>query len=142
MNNSMLAQVATDSYRVDVNAVEGIATISFIGVIRLKELVDSFSDLVRHPNFVTDMACCYDCRDGIVEVNLNETEIFYHFAAGMRDKRGSRYLLAFVYGDEMTKVLVQFYRLFLARTEIDVEIFNDKKKAMAWLRDDYHIHRG
>ena len=137
MTNSQLAPVLTEGYEVFIDNDEGVAHIVFGGVIRLKELVDSFSELIRHPDFIKDIACCYDCTNALVEVNLTETEIFYHFAAGLRQKRGDKYSLAFVYSDEMTKVLVQFYRLFLARTEIDVELFEHKSNAISWLKEEH-----
>ncbi|MGX5174805.1 hypothetical protein ACUR5C_12355 [Aliikangiella sp. IMCC44653] len=107
--------------------------VQFFNRVTLKELVDSFSALVRHPKFEKNMSACYDMRCAFVEVDLKETEIFYHFAAGMIDKRGADYRLAFVYGDEMTKMLAEFYRLFLSRTQIEVEISDCYNQTLQWL---------
>jgi hypothetical protein len=107
--------------------------IQFFQTVTLKELVDSFSELVRHPKFVKNMSACYDMRRAFVEVDIKETEIFYHFSAGMSEKRGADYRLAFVYGDEMTKMLAEFYRLFLSRTHIEVEISDSYKQTLSWL---------
>jgi|GEM_PF-2890047 len=136
MTNSQLAPVVYDGFEVYIDTQDDIAHIQLVGIIKIKELVDSFSALIRHPDFHKNIACVYDCTQALIEVNLTETEIFYHFAAGLRDKRGDQYPLAFIYGDEMTKMLVQFYRLFLARTEIDVELFYDKSEAIIWVKEN------
>ncbi|TQV74988.1 hypothetical protein FLL45_08580 [Aliikangiella marina] len=133
MSNSKPAVIESSDFEVTIDTENKIATIALFGVINLKHLVDSFSELVRHPDFEKNICCCYDCRDALIEVNLTETEIFYHFSAGMRSKRGTEYNIAFISGDEMTEMLVQFYRLFLVRSEIHIESFKTSEEAIQWL---------
>lgn len=132
-NSSQQPVLEESSFEVSVDTDSKIATITLAGVVNLKQLVDSFSELVRHPDFEKNICCCYDCRQALIEVNLTETEIFYHFSAGMRSKRGTDYNIAFVKGDEMTGMLVQFYRLFLVRCNIEIELFSSKDEALSWL---------
>ena len=133
MSNTKQVSIQSPQFEVSIDTESKIALIELSGVVNLKQMVDSFSELVRHPDFEKNMCCCYDCGDALIEVNLNETEIFYHFSAGMRNKRGTDYNIAFVSGDEMTQMLVQFYRLFLVRTDIDIEMFSNKEDAYQWL---------
>ncbi|TQV89615.1 hypothetical protein [Aliikangiella coralliicola] len=122
-----------EKYFVEIDSTNSLAHLVYFGSITLKDVVGSFSALIRHPDFVHNMDACYDLSQAIVEIDLNETEIFSHFVEGLRDRRGANYRIAFICGDEMTKMLVDFYRLFLART--DIELFNTdtKSSAMDWL---------
>lgn len=137
MTKSQLAAVYANGYEVEVDVEYDYALVSFVGVVHLKELVDSYSSFIRHPQFRKNMNCCYDFSNALVEINLNETEIFYHFSSGLREKRGEEYKLAFVYGDEMTKMLSQFYRLFLSRTHIELQLFDQSESAVSWLKEDF-----
>ncbi|MET1256215.1 hypothetical protein [Aliikangiella maris] len=111
------------------------AYLSYWGVVRLFDLVDSFSLLLRDLRFKKNMAICFDFTDAMVELTLNDTEIFYHFMYGMQHKLGNSYRLAFVYGDDMTKMLLDFYRLFFARTNIDMQIYSHRFLAKLWLEE-------
>jgi len=124
-----------DSRHFDIFIDKAQATVhlEFSGTVSLKDLVDSFSATIHNPDFVTNMSALYDLRLANVELDLTETEIFFHFAAGLRDKRGDSYALAFVCADEMTKMVANFYRLFLVRTDIDVLICDDFKQALDWI---------
>ncbi len=109
--------------------------IDFTGNMELKALIASFSAVIRHENFYINMPACYDFSNAFMDIDINSIEVIFHFVAGLRDKRGDSYQLAFVYADEMTKALVDFYRLFFSRTSIDVEIFNNKADAIEWIND-------
>ena len=137
MTESQLAPVFADGFEVEIDVEHNFGLVSFAGVVHLKELVDSYSSFIRHPQFKKNMNCCYDFANALVEINLNETEIFYHFTAGLKEKRGDGYKLAFVYGDEMTKMLSQFYRLFLSRTQIELQLYDHSDEAISWLKEDF-----
>lgn len=109
--------------------------IDFTGNMELKALIASFSAVIRHEDFYINMPACYDFSNAIMDIDINATEVIFHFVSGLRDKRGDKYLLTFVYADEMTKALVDFYRLFFSRTSIDIEIFNNKADAIEWIKD-------
>lgn len=121
------------SFRISINKIHQTAYLTFYGALSLKELVDSFSQLIRHPDFEVNMSACYDLSNALVELDLKETEIFFHFASGLRDKRGDNYKLSFIYADDMTRMLVNFYQLFLARSHIEVFSTENPDEASAWL---------
>ncbi len=103
--------------------------------VGLRELLDCYSDYVKHPSFIKNMAVCYDFSDCVVDMDVNATELFYQFSTGMRDKRGDSYQLAFVCVDSLTKISVELYRLMLSRTKIDVEIFDNLAIALDWIKE-------
>lgn len=113
--------------------------VEFSGQLEIKELIASFSAVIRHEYFYKNMPACYDFTNAIIDIDINSTEVIFHFVAGLRDKRGSEYSLAFVYDDEMTKALVDFYRLFFSRTSIDVDIFDNRSDAIQWIKEGYPI---
>lgn len=117
------------------NTIDGIsvAVVSFFGDIHLKELVDSCTQVLDLPDFVRNMPACFDFSQAMIDIDINSAEILFHYNAGIREKRGKEYQLALVFGDEMTKTLVDFYRLLNAMTNIDIDIFDGKEKAMNWL---------
>jgi len=123
------------SFSLEFDPKSKIMHISFTGSMELKGLVASFSAVIRHPDFYFNMPACYDFSQARMDIDINTTEVIFHFVAGLRDKRGGDYQLAFVYADEMTKALVDFYRLFFSRTSIDVEIFNQKSDAIEWIKE-------
>jgi hypothetical protein len=133
------SELNENSFKIEFDSDYGCFVVKYNGVIELKDLIDSFSEVIKHPAFEINMPACYDFTDAIVDIDINTTEIFYHFAAGLRDKRGNDYQLAFVYSDEMTKTLVNFYRLFFSRTSIDVEIFNNGETALNWIKESKSI---
>lgn len=112
-----------------------IMHIKFTGNMELKGLIASFSAVIRHPLFYFNMPACYDFSNAVMDIDINSTEVIFHFVAGLRGKRGDDYQIAFIYSDEMTKVLVDFYRLFFSRTSIDVEVFDLKSKAIEWIKE-------
>ncbi|MCW8875860.1 MAG: hypothetical protein OQK51_02280 [Kangiellaceae bacterium] len=120
-------------HQIQIDKENNLATLTFVGHIGIKQFADSFSELIRHKDFVQNMNACYRLENAYVDLNINDTEILFHFAAGMRDKRGDQYQLAFVYKDEMTKMLVEFYRLFLVRTDIEVLTTPSIQEAQSWL---------
>ncbi|WP_444995175.1 hypothetical protein [Aliikangiella sp. IMCC44359] len=133
MTNLVKKTDTSQCFDIQIDFDKKYAYLSFFGTVCLKELVDSFSSLIRHPKFEKNMASCFDFTHSIVELTLNQTEIFYHFVNGLRETRGNSYRLAAVCGDEMTKMLVQFYRLYLSRSEVDIQIFEQKVTAKNWL---------
>ncbi len=118
---------------IDVGA--NIVFIRFSGMVTMVELVKCYSEFVRHPDFKKDMGCCYDLSEALLEVGINEIEIITQYVTGMRDKRGTSYKVAFVCTDDMAQVLSKLYRLSLVRTDIEVELFEDKKDAIIWLKE-------
>jgi len=120
-------------YHLSIDKAGGIVQISFHGVMRLKELVDSFSEIIRHPDFEVNMSACYDLSNAMVDLDLKQTEIFFHFASGLRGKRGDSYKISFVYGDNMARMLVNFYQLFLAHSQIEIYITENSVEALDWL---------
>ncbi len=112
-----------------------IMHIIFIGNMELKGLIASFSAVIRHPDFYFNMPACYDFSNATMDIDINSTEVIFHFVAGLRSKRGDDYQIAFIYSDEMTKALVDFYRLFFSRTSIDVELFDKKPDAVEWIKE-------
>lgn len=120
-------------YQIQIDKAHNLATLTFTGYVGIKDFADSFSELTRHEDFIHNMNACYRLEDAFVDLNINDTEVLFHFASGMREKRGNHYLLAFVYKDEMTKMLVEFYRLFLVRTDIEVLTTPSAQEAQSWL---------
>jgi len=125
----------TSPFELRYDPQNAIMHIEFSGDLDLKDLIDSFSAVIRHEQFVVDMPACYDFTNARMDIDINATEVIFHFVAGLREKRGNHYQLAFVYGDEMTKALVDFYRLFFSRTSIDVEIFRNRETAVEWIKE-------
>lgn len=123
----------TKAFSININKTHRTIYLTFYGTLGLKELVDSFSQIIRHPDFEANMSACYDLSNALVELDLKETEIFFHFASGLRDKRGDNYKLSFIYADDMTRMLVNFYQLFLARSQIEVFSTENPEEASAWL---------
>lgn len=123
------------SYKIYYSSENNIMHIDFFGEIVLKDLVDSFSELIRHEKFVINIPGCYDFTDAILEVDINDTELVFQFVTGLMKKRGGEYPLAFIYSDEMTKAMLDFYRLSFSRTSIDVEIFNNRDIAVEWVKE-------
>lgn len=123
------------SFNLEFDPISKIMHISFTGNMELKGLIASFSAVIRHPDFYFNMPACYDFSKARADIDINTTEVIFHFVEGLRDKRGDDYQLAFIYSDEMTKALIDFYRLFFSRTCIDVEIFNQKSDAIEWIKE-------
>lgn len=123
------------SFNLEFDQESKIMHIGFAGNMELKGLIASFSAVVRHPDFYYNMPACYDFSKATMDIDINSTEVIFHFVAGMSNKRGDDYQIAFIYSDEMTKALVDFYRLFFSRTSIDVEIFNQKSDAIEWIKE-------
>ena len=113
-----------------------IMHIIFTGNMELKGLIASFSAVIRHPDFYFNMPACYDFSTATVDIDINTTEVIFHFVAGSSKKRGDDYQIAFIYSDEMTKALVDFYRLFFSRTSIDVEVFDKMPDAIEWIKEN------
>ena len=122
------------SFDIQLDSKNLLVHLTFNGMVGLKDFADSFSAIIRHPEFVKNMHCCYDLSNAEVEMNLNDTEICFHFTSALRDKRGSNYVLVFVCNDELTKMMVNFYRLFLVQTKVDVRIEKDFEKALQWIQ--------
>jgi len=123
------------SYKISYVSEDSYMYIEYFGDMKLKQLIDSFSEVIRHENFITDMPACYDFSNAMMDINIPSTEIIYHFVEGLSSKRGNDYQLAFVYADEMTKALCNFYRLFYSRKNIDVETFKNKETAIEWIKE-------
>ena len=122
-------------YTVSFNSENEFMYVEYFGDMKLKEIIDSFSEVVRHKAFKPDMAACYDFSNATIDVDMSVTEIIFHFVDGMSDKRGEDYQLAFVCSDEMTEALCHFYRLFYSRKNIDVETFKNTETAIEWIRE-------
>ena len=110
-----------------------IMKVEFYGAVHLKDIVDSLSTVIRHREFVKNMSACYDFSNAVVEVDITGAEVVFHFLTGISDRRGTEYLLALVYSDEMTKALCDFYRLYFSRSKVDVETFMNKEVALEWI---------
>ena len=123
------------SFNLEFDPKSKIMHIDFKGGMELKGLIGSFSAVIRHPDFYFNMPACYNFSKATVDIDINSTEVIFHFVAGLRDKRGDNYQIAFIYSDEMTKTLVDFYRLYFSRTSIDVEIFSQKTDAIRWIKE-------
>ena len=126
---------STSGFNLHFDSEDEIMHIKFDGIMSLKELVDGFSAVLRHKDFFYNMPACYDFSNAIVEIDINETEVIYHFAFGLMDKRGREYQLAFVYADGLAEAMINFYRLFFSRTLIDVEMFRNKLTAVEWIKE-------
>lgn len=121
-------------FLINIDKKTAIVNLQFFGVIELADFEQAFSATVNHSDFETNMAGCYDLRCALVDIDFKETESMSQFAQDLRDKRGNSYRLAFVYADEMTKMLAEFYKLFLSRTQVDVLITDDIDQATSWLK--------
>lgn len=124
---------AKQGFEVSFDATHKIMHVVFFGCVYFKDIIDGFSTVIRHQEFELNMPACYDFSNATLEMNMNSTEIIFHFTSGLAEKRGKEYLLALVYNDEMTKALFDFYRLYLARTQIDVEMFKNSQTAIDWI---------
>lgn len=133
-NTFKTAQSASFSTRLDHQS--GAILVEFFGSIELKELVDGMSAVTQHPEFEVNIPACFDFTQAIIDVDLAATEVVFNFGKGLGKKRGNDYQVAFVYGDELTKTLLNFYRLFFARTKIDVDIFDNRCSALSWIREN------
>ena len=122
-------------YDISIDQSKNCVLLRLYGHIGLRDLVAAFSDTIKHPEFKINMNACYDMSKAIIDVDLKETEVFFHFASGLREQRGECYKLAFVYSDEMAKMLVNIYQLFLARTDIEVYSTASVSDAIKWLED-------
>ena len=122
-----------EAFALSHDATRELIIASFFGHISLNQLLDCYSAILQMPEFTRNINACFDFGAAIVEIDLKETENFYHFASGLREKRGENYELAMVYGDPMTKMLLDFYKLFLVRTQVHVGVFDTRERALAWL---------
>jgi len=122
------------AFQLHYNEELDLIRIEFFGTVKVKQLLDAYSALFKHEKFHTEQNGIIDFSKAVVDVDLNETEIFYHFASGFREQRGENYLLALVYGDEMTKMLLNFYKLFLVRTQIEVEVLDSVAASEQWIK--------
>lgn len=108
--------------------------ITLSGLVVLQDLIEAFSATLNHPDFEVNMSCIYDMRDAILDSDIKEAEIMSHYTSGFSHQRGKSYLLAFVVTEEMTKMLVEFYRLLLTQTDIQVCVTDEMTKAIQWIR--------
>ncbi len=122
-----------NSFKIEFDTANKIMILRFFGVIDLKDMIDSLSTGIRHKEFEFNMSACCDFSDATVDVDISATEVIFHFLTGLRDKRGDEYHLALVYSDEITKTLMDFYRLAFSRSKIDVELFRNKEAAINWI---------
>jgi hypothetical protein len=120
-------------FKVDFDTSNKIMFLRFYGVIDLKDMIDSLSTGIRHQEFEYNMSACCDFSQATVDVDISATEVIFHFLMGLKDKRGDEYHLALVYSDEITKALMDFYRLAFSRSKIDVELFKSIELATDWL---------
>jgi len=125
----------SSSYQISYIPEDAFMYVEYFGDMKLKSLIDSFSELIRHKNFQKNMAACYDFSNAVMDIDMPSTEVIYHFVEGLGSKRGDDYQLAFVCSDEMTKALCNFYRLFYSRKKIDVETFKNKATAIEWIKE-------
>lgn len=120
-------------FKVDFDTINKIMILRFHGVIDLKDMIDSLSTGIRHQEFEYNMSACCDFSEATVDIELSATEVIFHFLTGLRDKRGDEYHLALVYSDEITKALMDYYRLAFSRSKIDVELFRNYQAAIDWI---------
>ncbi len=132
----MKASVVTTnakSFEVDFDLDNKIMILRFYGVIDLKDMIDSLSTGIRHQEFEYNMSACCDFSQATVDVEMSAAEVIFHFLTGLREKRGDEYHLALVYSDEITKTLMDYYRLAFSRSKIDVELFQSFEAARNWI---------
>jgi len=129
--NSIIAE--KDCFKIDFDTTNKIMILRFYGVIGLKDMIDSLSTGIRHQEFEFNMSACCDFSEATLDVDISATEVIFHFLTGLRDKRGDEYHLALVYSDEITKTLMDYYRLAFSRTKVDVELFRNTEAAHNWI---------
>jgi hypothetical protein len=121
------------NYKIDFDLTNKIMITSFFGIVDLKDIIDSLSAGIRQNEFEINMSACFDFTNATVDADISATEIVFHFLTGLQDRRGNEYHLALVYSDEITKTLMDYYRLAFSRSKVDVELFQNKDAAMNWI---------
>lgn len=118
---------------------DGYVLVEMKGDISLKDLIDCFSSLVRHPSFVFNMSACYDFTKAFGEVNMKSKDLFSQFSIAMEEKRGDSYYLALVHSDPLTKASLELYKLSFARRKVDIEIFSSRATAIEWVKESISL---
>ncbi|TQV74989.1 hypothetical protein FLL45_08585 [Aliikangiella marina] len=112
------------------------ADMSYRGAITLTCLNDSFEKLVKHPQFDFNMNTLADFTDAYPEIEMPGIESHAQFVQERLSVRGSTYKLAMVTNDTLGTALLSVYKLLMARTSIEIEVFSRKVQAVRWLLED------
>jgi len=118
------------------NQSGGFADLSFRGAITLELLNNAFMRLIEHPLFNFNMNACYNYCDAYPEIEMPDIEEHAHFVAQHLSERGQTYKLAMVTDDTLGTALLSIYKLLIARTAVEAEVFSRKTHAVRWLMED------
>ena len=121
------------NFEISFDVDNKIMFLKFYGIVDLKDMIDSHSTGIIHQELENNMSACCDLTEATVDVDISATEIIFHFLIGLKEKRGDEYHLALVYSDEITKALMDYYRLAFSRTKVDVELFRNTQAAINWI---------
>lgn len=116
-----------------INKKQFYADIALHGKVTRKLLNNIFLDLMEHPDFQHDINACYDYTQAYAGLEMVEIEEHAEFVAQYRDKRGMSYKLALISNDDLTAALLNIYKLMLASTSVEVEVFNQRQAAIDWI---------
>lgn len=108
---------------------------SYRGAITVSSLNKGFENLVRHPSFVFNMNTLADFSDAYPEIEMPGIEAHAQFVQERLPIRGSTYKLAMVTNDTLGTALLSIYKLLMARTSVEVEVFSRKLQAIRWLKE-------
>jgi len=109
---------------------------SYRGAVTFASLNNSFEQLVKHPSFVFNMNALADFTDAYPEIEMPGIESHAQFVQKRLSSRGSTYKLAMVTNDTLGTALLSVYKLLMARTPVEVEVFSRKTQAIQWLLEE------
>jgi hypothetical protein len=112
-----------------------VAQIEFKGQVTPELLDKTFQDLMTHRDFEQNMHACYDYSQAYPGMEMSEIEEHAQFVAKNLHRRGCNYRLALVSDDTLNYALLNVYKLLIAKTPVEAEVFKDKTEALNWIAD-------
>jgi len=123
-------------FEITIHREAQFAELVFNGAVDSAVLNNAFVRLVEHPQFRQNLNALYDYSDAHPDVEMQEIEEYAQFVASLSQRRGANYKLALVADDTLNTALLNVYKLLIAKTTVDAEVFSQRSRAMGWLSSD------
>jgi predicted DNA binding protein len=132
-NSDLNIQNEQTAFQVVIASGKNYASLSFFDEISKTSLDNSFLTLLNHPKFKRNMNACYDYSSAYSGLSMQEIEEHAHFVSQNLKLRGGNYKLALISNDTLNNALLSVYKLLIAKTSVEAEVFSHKTKAIEWL---------
>lgn len=121
------------SVSLNINKEKHLAEIVFQGQVTQQLLDETFQALMGHKDFKKNLHACYDYSQAYPGMDMSEIEEHAQLVAKNLSRRGSHYKLALVSDDALNFALLNIYKLLIAKTPVEAQVFQDKDKALGWI---------